>query len=179
MSRHPRPLLTSLLMLWGCMLHAQRFTVSGYVTDSATGEALIGASVYVQEIGKGVPTNNYGYYSATLDQGTYTLVVRYIGYADLVRAVDLDRDRTVNLRLGGTVQLMKPVEVEAKRGEGNTESTAMGRMDVDVQKLQTLPALLGEVDILKTIQYLPGVKSNGEGNSGFYVRGGGPDQNLI
>lgn len=179
MSRHPRPLLTSLLMLWGCMLHAQRFTVSGYVTDSATGEALIGASVYVQEIGKGVPTNNYGYYSATLDQGTYTLVVRYIGYADLVRAVALDQDRKVDLKLVPTAQLMKPVEVEAKRGEGNTESTAMGRMDVDVQKLQTLPALLGEVDILKTIQYLPGVKSNGEGNSGFYVRGGGPDQNLI
>jgi hypothetical protein len=153
--------------------------VSGYVTDSTTGEALIGAGVYIQELGKGVPTNGYGYYSATLEQGRYTLLVRYIGYADLARTVMLDQDSKVDLRLPPTAQLMKPVEVEAKRGEGNTESTDMGRMDVDVTKLQTLPALLGEVDILKTIQYLPGVKSNGEGNSGFYVRGGGPDQNLI
>ncbi len=174
-----RKFLTALLLLTGTALHAQRFTASGYVTDSATGEALIGASVFIDELGKGVPTNNYGFYSATLDKGTYTFLVRYIGYADLRRKVELDRDQQLNLKLRTTVQVMQAVEVTGERTKSQTESTDMGRMDVDVQKLQTLPALLGEVDILKTIQYLPGVKSNGEGNSGFYVRGGGPDQNLI
>ncbi|HRQ84942.1 MAG TPA: TonB-dependent receptor, partial [Flavobacteriales bacterium] len=174
-----RKFLTALLLLTGTALHAQRFTASGYVTDSATGEALIGASVFIDELGKGVPTNNYGFYSATLDKGTYTFLVRYIGYADLRRKVELDRDQQLNLKLRTTVQVMQAVEVTGERTKSQTESTDMGRMDVDVQKLQTLPALLGEVDILKTIQYLPGVQSNGEGNSGFYVRGGGPDQNLI
>ncbi len=174
-----RTLLSALLIAVAFAAVAQRHSVSGYVTDSATGEALIGATVFIQELNKGVGSNNYGYYSATLDQGTYTLVVKYIGYADLKRTVDLTADRKVNLKLSTTVQVMKAVEIQGERTKSQIESTDMGRMDVDVTKLQTLPALLGEVDILKTIQYLPGVKSNGEGNSGFYVRGGGPDQNLI
>ncbi|MCI1753810.1 MAG: TonB-dependent receptor [Flavobacteriales bacterium] len=174
-----RPILLLCFFTIAAWAQAQRHTVSGYVTDSATGEAMIGASVFIQELNKGVGTNNYGYYSATLDQGTYTLVVKYIGYAELRRSVDLNADLKVNLKLSTTVQVMKTVEVKGERAKSQTESTDMGRMDVDVTKLQTLPALLGEVDILKTIQYLPGVKSNGEGNSGFYVRGGGPDQNLI
>ncbi len=174
-----RTLLCALLFAVAFAANAQRQSVSGYVTDSATGEALIGATVFVQELNKGVPSNNYGYYSATLDQGTYTLVVKYIGYADLRRTVDLTADRKVNLKLSPVVQVMKAVEVKGDKSKSRTESTDMGRMDVDVTKLQTLPALLGEVDILKTIQFLPGVQSNGEGNSGFYVRGGGPDQNLI
>ena len=174
-----RPILALCSFLLSTWAMAQRHTVSGYVTDSATGEAMIGATVFIQELNKGVGTNNYGYYSATLDDGTYTLVVKYIGYAELKRAVDLTADRKMNLKLSTTVQVMQAVEVKGEKTKSQTESTDMGRMDVDVTKLQTLPALLGEVDILKTIQYLPGVKSNGEGNSGFYVRGGGPDQNLI
>lgn len=175
----PRLPFLLLLTIVGLQAEAQRFTVSGYVTDSATGEAMIGASVFIEELGKGVPTNTYGFYSATLEKGRYTLLVHYMGYADLQRSVHLDADRKVNLKLHTNVQEMKAVEVTGVRGKGNVQSTDMGRMDVDVQKLQTLPAMLGEVDILKTIQYLPGVQSGGEGNSGFYVRGGGPDQNLI
>ncbi len=159
--------------------HAQRFTVSGFVTDSSSGEALIGASVFIKEINKGVPTNTYGFYSATLDQGDHTLVVRYIGYRDLERTIHLTADQKLNLDLVTTVVEIKQVEVTGEKHRSNTEGTDMGRIDVDVQKLSVLPAFMGEVDILKTIQYLPGVKSNGEGNSGFYVRGGGPDQNLI
>ncbi|MFT3886048.1 MAG: TonB-dependent receptor [Flavobacteriales bacterium] len=175
-----RRILLPFLLLPALASFAQsRFTVSGYVTDSATGEALIGASVFIQELQRGVPTNTYGFYSATLDEGTYTLLVRYIGYRDLQRTVKLTADTKLNLPVTSAAQEIKAVEVVGEKRVNNTESTAMGRMDVDVQKLNTLPALLGEVDILKTIQYLPGVKSNGEGNSGFYVRGGGPDQNLI
>ncbi|HMN04203.1 MAG TPA: TonB-dependent receptor [Flavobacteriales bacterium] len=178
MARHW--LIIFFLAALGFQVRAQsHFSISGYVTDSATGEALIGASVFIQEIGKGVPTNTYGYYSASLPQGRYTLVVRYMGYADLIRAVNLDQDRKLNLKLSSTAVVMQAVEVTGERSKSQVESTDMGRMDLDVQKLQTLPALMGEVDILKTLQYLPGVQSNGEGNSGFYVRGGGPDQNLI
>lgn len=158
---------------------AQRHTVSGFVNDSASGEALIGASIFVKEIQRAVPTNTYGFYSVTLEQGDYTFLARYIGYSDVERSIHLDRDVKLNLDLPPRVVQMKQVEVVKEKRKSNTESTDMGRIDVDVQKLNTLPALLGEVDILKTIQYLPGVKSNGEGNSGFYVRGGGPDQNLI
>jgi len=174
-----RKFLTPLLFLIAFAAQAQRFTVSGYVTDSATGEALIGASVFIQELNKGVSTNNYGFYSATLDQGDYTFVVRYISYADLQRKVHLTGDVTINLPLSTVAQVMQTVEVKGEKAKSQLESTQMGRVDVDVTKLQTLPALFGEVDILKTLQFLPGVSSNGEGNSGFYVRGGGPDQNLI
>ncbi len=174
-----RKLLAPLLFLIAFSAQAQRFTVSGFVTDSATGEALIGASVFIQELNKGVPTNNYGFYSVTLDQGDYTFIVRYIGYADLQRKVHLTADVKINLLLSTTVHVMKAVEVNGTKAESHLESTQMGNVDIDVTKLQALPALFGEVDILKTLQLLPGVQSNGEGNSGFYVRGGGPDQNLI
>ncbi|HEY0978655.1 MAG TPA: TonB-dependent receptor, partial [Flavobacteriales bacterium] len=175
-------ILSLFLLLFALSASAQtpqRFTVSGYVNDTATGEALIGATVFIKEIQKGVPTNVYGFYSVTLEAGDYTFVVRYIGYQDLERSVKLQGDVKLNLLLVTTAKEIKQVEVVGEKRKSNVESTAMGTMDVDVTKLQTLPALLGEVDILKTIQYLPGVKSNGEGNSGFYVRGGGPDQNLI
>lgn len=175
-----RPHLLFAFLLATLTLHAQQtFTVSGYVNDSTSGESLIGASIYIKEIQKGVATNTYGYYSVTLAQGSYTFVTRYIGYGQQERVIDLRADVKMNIDLRPTVTEIKQVEVVREKRKSNTESTDMGRIDVDVQKLNTLPALLGEVDILKVIQFLPGVKSNGEGNSGFYVRGGGPDQNLI
>ena len=179
------PYMRTFLLIWALIaafngLRAQTpSTVSGYVNDSTSGEALIGASIFIKEIGKGISTNTYGYWSVTLPNGRYTFTVRYIGYATFERTIDLRANLKLDIDLRPSVTEMKQVEVVKEKRKSNTESTDMGRIDVDVQKLQTLPALLGEVDILKTIQYLPGVKSNGEGNSGFYVRGGGPDQNLI
>ena len=155
------------------------YTISGYVTDSASGEALIGASLFVKEINKGIGTNVYGFYSITLPEGTYDLQVRYLGYKDVVRNVALASDVKLNFDMASSALVIREAVVVGTKGKNNTESTDMGRIDVDVQKLSTLPALFGEVDILKVIQLLPGVKTNGEGNSGFYVRGGGPDQNLI
>lgn len=176
--------MRSLFLLLAALLCAgtkaqSTFTISGYVNDSASGEALIGASLYIKEIQKGVATNTYGFYSVTLPAGPYTVVARYIGYKDQTRNIDLLADTKLNIDLRSAALEVKQVEVVREKRKSNTESTDMGRIDVDVQKLNTLPALLGEVDILKVIQFLPGVKSNGEGNSGFYVRGGGPDQNLI
>ena len=156
----------------------QRHTVSGYVKDATSGEQLIGANVYAKELMKGTATNPYGFYSLTLDAGTYTLVASFIGYEDQEVQVALDQDRTLTIELSPKAIMAKEFEVVGEKNK-NTEGTQMGTVELDVQKLSTLPALLGEVDILKTIQYLPGVQSNGEGNSGFYVRGGGPDQNLI
>ena len=176
--RQPLLLIVFLLSITGIQAQ-QTFTVSGYVNDSTSGESLIGASIYIKEIQKGVSTNTYGYYSVTLAEGSYTFITRYIGYAQQDRTIDLRSDVKLNIDLKPTVTEIKQVEVVREKRKSNTESTDMGRLDVDVQKLNTLPALLGEVDILKVIQFLPGVKSGGEGNSGFYVRGGGPDQNLI
>lgn len=154
-------------------------TISGHVRDASSGEALIGANVYVKETMKGTSTNVYGYYVLNLMPGRHTIVMSFVGYEDIVQVVELTTDQVINLEAKPKAIMAKEFEVIGERGEENTEGTQMGTIDLDVQRLTTLPALLGEVDILKTIQYLPGVQNNGEGNSGFYVRGGGPDQNLI
>ncbi len=172
-------LFAFLLSLCSGALFAQQHTISGYLKDASSGEGLIGANVYVKETMKGTATNAYGYYSLTLPAGNYTLVGRYIGYADNEQPITLDKDIKITLELAPKAIMAKEFEVVGEKKGENTESTDMGRVEMDVQTLKTLPALLGEVDILKTIQFLPGVQSNGEGNSGFYVRGGGPDQNLI
>lgn len=182
---HLRSMMRALVLLSGLLLLAsmaqaqQKFTISGTVKDGTSGEALIGAAVFADEVKKGANTNTYGFYSLTLPAGKYTLLVRFIGMEELVRTIDLKADTKLDFDLQPKVREVKEARVTGKKSQQNTESTDMGRIGLDVQKLNTLPALLGEVDILKTIQYLPGVKGNGEGNSGFYVRGGGPDQNLI
>jgi hypothetical protein len=178
-----RSLPRLLLLLIVCLMlldraQAQRVTLSGYVKDASNGEALIGASVYVKETMRGAATNAYGYYVLNLEPGTWTIQMSYIGYQDFSQRVDVKSDMKLNISAEPTALQMKEVEVTGERRE-NTEDTRMGTVELDVQKLNTLPALLGEVDILRTIQFLPGVSNNGEGNSGIYVRGGGPDQNLI
>jgi hypothetical protein len=160
-------------------LAQKTFSVSGYVKDAATGETLVGASVFDKATMKGTATNVFGYYVLNLPPGQHTVVMSYVGYEDDERPIDLTADMKLNFEAKTKAIIAKEFEVIGERGKDNTEDTRMGTIDLDVQKLSTLPALFGEVDILKTIQFLPGVASNGEGNSGFYVRGGGPDQNLI
>lgn len=172
-------LLLTFMVCSSAGLQAQRATISGYVTDKASGESLIGANVYIKELLKGTSSNQYGFYSITLDQGGYTLVVSFLGYEDHEFPFELAEDIHHNVEIQNAGFTTKEVEVFGKRKADNTENTEMGRIELDVETIKTLPALLGEVDILKTIQLLPGVQSAGEGNSGFYVRGGGPDQNLI
>jgi len=156
-----------------------RATLSGYVRDATSGEGLIGANVYVKETMRGTATNTYGYYVLNLEPGTHTIAMSYIGYTDFTRVVEVKGDMKLNIDAAPVAIMGREFEVTGERGVDNTEDTRMGTVDIDVQKLSVLPALLGEADILKTIQFLPGVTGNGEGNSGFYVRGGGPDQNLI
>jgi outer membrane receptor for ferrienterochelin and colicin len=156
-----------------------KFTVSGYVKDGRTGESLIGTNVYLKELLKGASTNQYGFYSITVSQGNYTLVSSFLGYKDHQQFITLDRNLRVNIEMESAAFMTKEVVITGEREDKNVQAPQMGKVDLEVEKIKTLPAFMGEVDILKTIQLLPGVQSAGEGNAGYYVRGGGPDQNLI
>ncbi|MFY7668044.1 MAG: TonB-dependent receptor [Crocinitomicaceae bacterium] len=153
-------------------------TLSGYVTDSKNGEALIGVKVYIPSTNQGAVTNNYGFYSLTVNSGKYTIEFRSGLYPSESREIDLTNDVRLDIELGTNVKDLKEIVINAKKGE-NVNSTQMGQIQLDIEKIKTLPAFMGEVDVIKTIQLLPGVSSVSEGGQGFYVRGGGPDQNLV
>jgi hypothetical protein len=153
-------------------------TLSGYVTDSKNGEALIGVKVYIPSTNQGAVTNNYGFYSLTVNSGKYTIEFRSGLYPSESRDIDLTNDVRLDIELGTNVKDLKEIVINAKKGE-NVNSTQMGQIQLDIEKIKTLPAFMGEVDVIKTIQLLPGVSSVSEGGQGFYVRGGGPDQNLV
>ena len=158
---------------------SQNHTLSGYVKDAKTGEALIGVSIFIEKESKGVSTNVYGYYSISLDAGQYDVKYSYVGYSSVVKNVQFSEPIRLNIELSERQDVLDEVVVEAKQSDENTKGTQMGKIDLSMDKIKTIPAFMGEVDVLKTIQFLPGVSSGGEGNTGFYVRGGGPDQNLI
>jgi outer membrane receptor protein involved in Fe transport len=159
-------------------LAQQKSTISGYLTDAKSGEALIGAKVYIPSLKVGAETNTYGFYSLTVEKGTYTIEFRFNGMSNYSKEFDLSQDVSFNYEMGSTEKQLQEVVVSAKKGE-NINSTKIGQIELDVEKIKTLPAFMGEVDIIKTIQLLPGVSSVSEGGQGFYVRGGGPDQNLV
>jgi hypothetical protein len=162
-----------------CFLFSQQHTLSGYIKDVSSGEALIGASVFIEGEGKGASTNVYGFYSITLNSGNHIVKYSYVGYDDVIRTIDFRNHVRVNIELNEAQDLLDEVVIEARQTDENTTGTQMGKVDLSMDKIKTIPAFMGEVDVLKTIQFLPGVSSGGEGNTGFYVRGGGPDQNLI
>lgn len=170
-----------LLTIAGSFVNAQqtKFTISGYIKSSESGENLIGANVYIKENLKGVSTNTYGFYSITLDRGTYTFVASFIGFKEYTQSITLDKDQKINVNLEPNVITTSEVVITGEKQDENTQSTQVGRFEMPVERIKKLPAFMGEIDVLKTIQLTPGVQSAGEGNSGYYVRGGGPDQNLI
>ncbi len=155
-----------------------KYTISGVVKDASTGETCIGALVVAKEVQKGNSTNLYGFYSITLEEGEYTLEVAQLGYSSQTVVVKLHSDKRIDFELKPQSTQVAEVEVVADKRR-NTESTDIGKIGLEMEQIKKLPVLLGEVDILKTLTLLPGVKSSGEGNAGFYVRGGGVDQNLI
>lgn len=154
------------------------FTLSGRVVDSTTGEYILGAAVTLDGTTIGTASNVYGFYSLSLPAGAHEVTWSFIGYTPYKRSILLERDLGLDVELTPSVVAVAAAEVEAER-TAHTESTDMGKAKVGVETIKSLPALLGEVDVLKVIQFLPGIQSAGEGNSGFYVRGGGPDQNLV
>lgn len=154
-------------------------TISGYVKDATSGELLIGAGIYIKELKKSTYSNAVGYFQLVLEKGTYTLLTSFIGYQNSEQIVYLDKDMPLNITLKENVATLQVVEVTSEKGDKNVQSTEMGTFKIDIDQLKKLPSFMGEVDVLKIIQLLPGVQSAGDGNAGFYVRGGGPDQNLI
>lgn len=168
-----------LLVINSTLIAQQKHTISGYVRDAETGEELIGVNVYDPESNKGTITNVYGYYSLTLSEGAYEIMFSYLGYNDYRTSMQLAGNKQVNVELSSATVEMEEAVVTATAPDKNVQSVEMGTAKLDMQEIKAIPVLFGEQDVLKTIQLLPGVKSAGEGNSGFYVRGGGADQNLI
>jgi TonB dependent receptor/CarboxypepD_reg-like domain/TonB-dependent Receptor Plug Domain len=161
---------------------ATSVTMRGHLKDAASGEALIGASVGVKERpGVGAVANEYGFYSLTLPAGTYTLVVRGLGFSVQERRVTLaaGQNQTLDVELRADGQQLEEVVIASERQDRNVTSTEMGTMQIKASELKKIPALLGEVDVIRAVQLMPGVQTAGEGTGGFYVRGGGVDQNLI
>jgi hypothetical protein len=158
----------------------EKITISGYVKEAETGESFIGASIFNQaNTNQATSTNTYGFYSISLIPGKYTLVFRALGRLDEVRSVNLTSDQSLSVELRKKVIEKSGVTITAERSNAQVENTEMGRVSLEVDKIKTLPAFMGEVDVLKVLQLTPGVKNSGDGNAGLYVRGGGPDQNLI
>jgi len=156
-----------------------RFTVSGYVKDAASGESLIGATVYVKELSTGTVTNSYGFYSISLPPGEYTLTYSYLGYVSQTGQLSLHADQTRDVNLSDQQVQMQELVVTGRKVDENVKSMEMSVSKLDIRTVKTMPALLGEVDVVRSIQLLPGVSTVGEGAAGFNVRGGGVDQNLI
>ncbi len=156
-----------------------KMTLSGYVRDAGTGEELIGANVAIKESGAGTITNQYGFYSITLDPGFYTVVYSYIGYNTVSRPLNLSDETALNIELTEAAQEIEEVTVTAEAANSNITSLETGSTKLQIKAIRKIPALMGEVDVIKAIQLLPGVQVTSEGSSGFSVRGGSPDQNLI
>lgn len=158
----------------------KNYTISGTVKDAATGETLIGATIKLQELQQnGAATNAYGFFSLTAPVGDYTLMASYIGYQTITQPISLNKNSLVNIILTSDNNLKEVVITDDSRKYENIESPQMGLTRLDLSQISNVPVIFGEKDVLKTIQLLPGVKSTGDGNTGFYVRGGASDQNLI
>lgn len=172
------PVLIFMLLLQVAANAQQKFTISGNIKDKKTGESLIGAAIKLQELNGGTVTNSYGFFSLTVPAGKYSLLASYVGYETVQLNITLSANQSLNIELDNQAKL-QDVVVSNRRKNDNITKPLMGVEKINISEINQLPVLLGEKDLLKSIQLLPGIKSAGEGNSGFYVRGGGADQNLI
>jgi hypothetical protein len=158
----------------------QKCTLSGTITDAKSNETLIGVNIYLPEVKAGTTTNEYGFYSITIPKGTYKVSISYLGYADLVQTINLDKDIRNNIGIAPSEEQLEEVIVTSEeRKATNIRKAEMSVNKLSVATIKKMPVVLGETDVLKSILLLPGVTNAGEGASGFNVRGGGADQNLI
>lgn len=182
-----RNVLVVLILVFGMcgVMHAQhRVSMSGTVMDASNGETMMGVYVILTDLSnpsnvQGCVTNQAGYYSVSVIPGKYKLSVNYLGYKTIEDTIQLTKNLSQFFELQPAAIAGEEVVIQGERGNNNVFSGDVGRMELSVQTIKALPALMGETDVIKSIQLLPGVQSNGEGNSGFYVRGSGTDQNLI
>ncbi|MEO8404850.1 MAG: TonB-dependent receptor [Chitinophagaceae bacterium] len=157
----------------------KKFTISGYISDNKSGERLIGASLYDEQTKQGTTSNTYGFYSLTLEQDSVKLLVSYSGYTSQAFSIDLKEDILLNIALDPKVVLNETVVVNAESKTNTQNRTLPGKIDINSSLIKSVPALLGEPDVLKTLQLLPGIQAGNEGTSGLVVRGGSADQNLV
>ena len=175
-----RVTMICVMVLLTIITYAQStYTLSGYIKDSLSGETLISASVTVKGETKGVNSNQYGFFSLTLPKGRYTITASFIGYEATEVVIDLTKNVQFNFELSPRITQSAEVVISSKKRDANVKNAQMGKVELSMSTIKALPVIFGEVDILKTLQLIPGVRNAGEGNSGIYVRGGGPDQNLI
>ncbi len=157
----------------------QKYSISGYIKDVETGETLIGATVYIKELQTGTAANVYGFYSLTVPEGSYTLVYTFIGFDEVTKQIELTEDIKINLEMQESSSTLDEVVISSEGDRPNVKNVEMSVSKLDIKTIEKIPALLGEVDVIRSIQLLPGVSTVGEGSSGFNVRGGAIDQNLI
>ncbi|OFY18606.1 MAG: collagen-binding protein [Bacteroidetes bacterium GWF2_29_10] len=172
--------MLSLNVIFGSEIETnKKFTISGKIKDVLTGEELIGATIFIKELKTGVNTNIYGFYSITIPEGKYNVVYSYIGYEPIEKSINLTSNMKIDLEMSTKQQNISEVIVTGERKNDNVEKAEMSLVKMKMSEIKKIPALMGEVDIVKAIQMLPGVQSAGEGSSGFSVRGGATDHNLI
>ena len=172
-----KKLLSILFILFSCPIIFAQYTISGYLKDGETGESMIGATIIVDGTSNGTVSNVYGFFSLKVDTSDVTIVYSFVGYSPIKKTYSLTGDVREDLELAPA--LLDAVEITATKSEKIQETTQMSTIDIPIDQIKKLPAILGEVDVIRALQLLPGVQSGSEASSGMYVRGGGPDQNLI
>lgn len=171
-------LIATLILFCGLDLSAQKkYSISGYIREKESRELLPGVNVYVPALKAGTISNNYGYYSISLPEGKYEIQYSFVGYTPETRNVDLVTNQTIDVDFIGVT--LEEFVVSASKGEKVSEDNSISIVSLPVQQIKQIPSLLGEKDVFKALQLMPGVQKGSEGTSGLYVRGGGPDQNLI
>jgi hypothetical protein len=174
-----RLLFTFFVLLAHISQAQEKFTINGYIKDASDGEVLIGATVYLKTKSTGTTTNVYGFYSLTLPAGTYEVDFTYVGYARQLKTIDLTRNQRVDIDLAPEGEELQEVIISAEKEQSIVKSVEMSVNTLDIKTITKIPAFLGEVDVIRSLQQLPGVSTVGEGASGFNVRGGSVGQNLI
>jgi len=170
--------LLGLFLAFALGVAGQNYTLSGYVQDRSSGEKMIGATIYDFNSGKGTSANEYGFYSLTLPAGELHLQVSYVGYAPYRDTFQLAANLSMNISLVPSLEIDEVV-ITTNRPQDVVEDVQMSSISIPVKEIKSIPMFMGEADVIKTIQLMPGVQSGTEGTSGIYVRGGGPDQNLF
>jgi len=176
-----RKLFFVILMLFTSLIQSQeKFTISGTIKDKSNGETIIGASIFLKDTSIGTITNDYGFYSISAPKGNYTLIISYLGYKDIVQQITLNKNIKVNAEIEEDNDILDEVVITSEKNEvTNIKTPQMSVAKIKINTIKKMPVVFGEVDVIKSLQLLPGVTNNGEGSSGFNVRGGSSDQNLV
>lgn len=171
-------LILLMISFSGLAQSQKRFSISGYVREKESRELLPGVNIYVPDLKTGAITNNYGFYSLSLPEGTYSIYYSFVGYETVNKQIELKANVFVDVYLSG-ITTLEEVVISGEKGQKVSETNEISMVTLPVQQIKQIPALLGEKDVFKALQLMPGVQKGSEGSSGLYVRGGGPDQNLI